>query len=237
MFSILLLTYSLSGSLYIYTVCTSLFCTTKVVPLPWPSYSGSSSCPRVIGINNQVRGVGYAVLARIICRSIRGESRRKARLHIAEQAQQHLLLPDTMAQESAPQPLTLQLVRFEYRHIYSIDQLAQTFSARVFILLKIPADEVEARKKTFPLADNGEDKPPFKSARWYLSMLRIHNMADGGSVETNIVTDAKGGLDCSMIVSGTFHVMFELHEFPLDYQYLGVHLRCLTLTLTNPNQP
>ena len=198
------------------------------------------SCPRVIGINNQVRGprgVGYAVLARIICRSIRGESRRKARLHIAEQAQQHLLLPDTMAQESAPQPLTLQLVRFEYRHIYSIDQLAQTFSARVFILLKIPADEVEARKQTFPLADNGEDKPPFKSARWYLSMLRIHNMADGGSVETNIVTDAKGGLDCSMIVSGTFHVMFELHEFPLDYQYLGVHLRCLTLTLTNPNQP
>ena len=177
------------------------------------------------------------MLARIICRSIRGESRRKARLHIAEQAQQHLLLPDTMAQESAPQPLTLQLVRFEYRHIYSIDQLAQTFSARVFILLKIPADEVEARKKTFPLADNDEDKPPFKSARWYLSMLRIHNMADGGSVETNIVTDAKGGLDCSMLVSGTFHVMFELHEFPLDYQYLGVHLRCLTLTLTNPNQP
>ena len=55
-FSILLLTYRLSGSLYIYTVCTSLFCTTKVVPLPWPSYSGSSSCPRVIGINNQVRG-------------------------------------------------------------------------------------------------------------------------------------------------------------------------------------
>ena len=147
----------------------------------------------------------------------------------------------TMAQESAPQPLTLQLDRFEYRHISSIDQLAQTFSARVFILLQIPAQEVEARKETrFPLGDtddDDEDKPRFKSARWYLSMLRIHNMADGGSVETNIVTDAKGGLDCSMIVSGTFHVMFELHEFPLDYQYLGVHLRCLTLTLTNPNQP
>ena len=99
----------------------------------------------------------------------------------------------------------MQLVRFEYRHIYSIDQLAQTFSARVFILLKIPADEVEARKKTFPLADNDEDKPPFKSARWYLSMLRIHNMADGGSVETNIVTDAKGASTaaCSSVVPST----------------------------------
>ena len=62
-----------------------------------------------------------------------------------------------MAQESAPQPLTLQLVRFEYRHIYSIDQLAQTFSARVFILLQIPAKEVEARKETeFPLGDTDD---------------------------------------------------------------------------------
>ena len=136
-----------------------------------------------------------------------------------------------MAQESAPQPLTLRLDRFEYRHISSIDQLAQTFSARVFILLQIPAQEVEARKETrFPLGDtddDDEDKPRFKSARWYLSMLRIHNMAEGGSVQTNVVTGADGGLECSMLVSGTFHVMFELREFPLDRQFLFFHLKSL----------
>ena len=136
-----------------------------------------------------------------------------------------------MAQESAPQPLTLQLDRFEYRRIYSIDQLAQTFSARVFILLQIPAKEVEARKETrFPLGDTDdgdEDKLRFKSARWYLSMLHIHNMAEGGSVQTNVVTGADGGLECSMLVSGTFHVMFELREFPLDRQFLYVHLQSL----------
>ena len=86
-----------------------------------------------------------------------------------------------MAQKTAPR-LTLQLVRFEYRHIYSIDQLAQTFSARVFILLKIPAGEFQERKaQLLPEGDSGEDKPPFKSARWYLSQLRLHNMVDGGS--------------------------------------------------------
>ena len=136
-----------------------------------------------------------------------------------------------MAQESAPQPLTLQLDRFEYRHIYSIDQLAQTFSARVFILLQIPAKEVEARKETrFPLGDtddDDEDKLRFKSARWYLSQLGIHNMAEGGSVQTNVVTGADVGLECSMLVSGTFHVMFELREFPLDRQFLYVHLKSL----------
>ena len=58
-------------------------------------------------------------------------------------------------------------------------------------------------------------------------MLRIHNMAEGGSVQTNVVTGADGGLECSMLVSGTFHVMFELREFPLDRQFLYVHLKSL----------
>ena len=137
-----------------------------------------------------------------------------------------------MAQKTAPR-LTLQLVRFEYRHIYSIDQLAQTFSARVFILLKIPAGEFQERKaQLLPEGDSGEDKPPFKSARWYLSQLRLHNMVDGGSVETNRVKDAQGGLDCSVLVEGTFHDVFQLREFPVDQQNLGVHLRCLPLPLT-----
>lgn len=149
----------------------------------------------------------------------------------SEPAQQKPLLPDTMAQKTAPPPqLTLQLIRFEYRHIHSIDQLAQTFSACVFILLKIPADEFQERKATLlPEGDSGEDKPPFKSARWYISQLRFHNMVDGGSVETNIVKDAHGGLDCSMLVEGHFHDMFKLHEFPVDFQNLGVHMRCLPL--------
>jgi len=131
---------------------------------------------------------------------------------------------------TANDPLVMQLIRFEFRHIYAIDQIAQTFSARVLAIFVIPSQVVMARGEELCTGLKDEDKPRFRSARWYASMLRFNNMQDGGGSNlpsTNVVEAKDGSLEITLVAEGTFHDAFQLQRFPVDVQDLIVHVTCL----------
>jgi hypothetical protein len=61
----------------------------------------------------------------------------------------------------ASHAVRLRLQRVDFQTISAIDQVAQTFAARIFVIFDIPADAVTDTL----LAGLNEEKGPFRSAR------------------------------------------------------------------------
>ena len=86
--------------------------------------------------------------------------------------------PSDMRSSALPQnakpashAVRLRLQRVDFQTISAIDQVAQTFAARIFVIFDIPADAVTDTL----LAGLNEEKGPFRSARHskYLSVAII----------------------------------------------------------------
>ena len=129
--------------------------------------------------------------------------------------------PGTMA---SPLPRTFEVIRADVTHLSSIDQVSQTFRARLFLILRVAggADDEHLVKEYdgFPLDTNGV--PTFRpSARWYLNQISFSN---GRSIETQESKVTVAGNDLQLIkrVEGDFFSRFELHSFPFDAQDLTI---------------
>ena len=140
----------------------------------------------------------------------------------------------------ASHAVKLRLQRVDFQTISAIDQVAQTFAARIFVIFDIPADAVTDTL----LAGLNEEKGPFRSARFHLDCIEFVNLADGGIAgkplraagfpESAIVGAVltrdgvkmpSGDLNLCALAEGTFNVMYELQTFPYDSQSLSVQIR------------
>ena len=123
--------------------------------------------------------------------------------------------------ENGVPPLYLRLQRVDFQTISAIDQVAQTFAARIFVIFDIPADAVDY----VLLAGLNDAKGPFKSARFHLDCIEFVNLLDGGSVTRFLSKTPTGSLNLCALAEGTFNVMYELQTFAYDHQSLSVQVR------------
>ena len=123
--------------------------------------------------------------------------------------------------ENGVPPLYLRLQRVDFQTISAIDQVAQTFAARIFVIFDIPADAVD----DVLLAGLNDAKGPFKSARFHLDCIEFVNLLDGGSVTRFLSKTPTVSLNLCALAEGTFNVMYELQTFPYDHQSLSVQVR------------
>ena len=130
----------------------------------------------------------------------------------------------TLSARELKPALKLELMRVDVRQIKDVDQIAQTFHARVFVQFRIAngaLDEVLCKG-----LDERGTEPELKSARWFLEKLEWHNAASLPTVVTKMV-NKMGERDLSLVleVEGEFLETFELENFPIDYQELTIKLR------------
>ena len=130
----------------------------------------------------------------------------------------------TQAAQKLKHPLKLELMRVDVRQIKNIDQIAQTFNARVFIQFRIDGGALD-EALCEGLNDRGAE-PALRSARWFLDKLEWHNAAELPTIITKMV-NKMNDRDLSLVleVEGSFLETFELENFPIDYQELTIKLR------------
>ena len=130
----------------------------------------------------------------------------------------------TQAAQKLKDPLKLELMRVDVRQIKNIDQIAQTFNARVFIQFRIDGGALD-EALCEGLNDRGAE-PALRSARWFLDKLEWHNAAELPTIITKMV-NKMNDRDLSLVleVEGSFLETFELENFPIDYQELTIKLR------------
>ena len=120
----------------------------------------------------------------------------------------------------------LQVCRVDFSQVSAIDQISQTFRARVLIILKFVKGALDKDlirdDATFPVDEWG--RPTFRpSALWYLSNLDFLNGRDIKTLESK-VTVAGDDLQLIKRVEGQFFERFELQSFPFDCQDLSITL-------------
>ena len=126
----------------------------------------------------------------------------------------------------AEKMVVLELMRFEFRQIKDIDQVRQTFGARVFLQFRIEgAANDEALTKGLSPEDR-RDRPEFGSAEWYLSCLKWRNAYETPCVLESAVHKIDKDLHLVLEVEGHFIEDMELEVFPFDQQALSVKLKC-----------
>jgi len=123
-----------------------------------------------------------------------------------------------------PRLCTLQVARADITHLAEIDQISQTFYARVFLVLRIKdgaSDPYLSSLYTgFPVDNDG--RFTFRpSARWYLGQIDFPNGKSIKNIESKVT---KQGNDLQLIkrVEGHFSEEFELRSFPFDEQDLTI---------------
>ena len=133
---------------------------------------------------------------------------------------------ETKASSALPSPLkrSLKVVRADITQLSAIDQLSQTFRARIFLIFLIKdgaLDEHLIREfDGFPIDDHG--RPTFRpSAKWYLNQIDFPNGRDINTLESKVTT---AGSDIQLIkrIEGEFFERFELQSFPFDAQDLTI---------------
>ena len=93
--------------------------------------------------------------------------------------------PASTPQTPKSRPLHMELLRAEFRQITAIDQINQTFTLRLWLHFIIK--DVGTNDRLCDGLDNDDGKPPFKSARWYASMLQWQNASSEPQVLTKII--------------------------------------------------
>lgn len=145
-------------------------------------------------------------------------------------------LPPSKPNHNSPLPKPLlrrfEITRADMTQLSSIDQLSQTFRARLFLILRIPGgakDENLVKEfEGFPIDEDG--RPTFRpSARWYLNQLDFPNGRDLHTLESK-VTVLDNDLQLIKRIEGEFFEQFELRSFPFDAQDLTVtvSINCAT---------
>jgi hypothetical protein len=121
-------------------------------------------------------------------------------------------------------PIPVEVLRINLLQLQSIDQMAQTFMARLFIQLRIPNGALDS--DLVRDLENSVD-PPFPGdtlrpgAQWFLKQLDFPTSLDY-TLLTEKVVKMKDHLDMVLKVSGSFFEQFDLHQFPFDLQRLSL---------------
>lgn len=123
--------------------------------------------------------------------------------------------------------LCLEPLRINLLQVKSIDQVAQSFKARVFIQLVIRGgaldSELSRKDDVFPATGR-------PSALWYLKQIHFPNAANLTWLEAKVVPMASShepgapidDLHIVLRADGEFYQRMELHHFPVDSQQLSV---------------
>lgn len=196
-----------------------------------PAAAGSSSTRSRSGSLGDIAGAASVVsMAQRLRRSSKefSESAAPAAANLVAMLRPGLKRASTGPLARAPQnakpashAVRLRLQRVDFQTISAIDQVAQTFAARIFVIFDIPADAVTDTL----LAGLNEEKGPFRSARFHLDCIEFVNLADGGTVTRFLSKMPSGDLNLCALAEGTFNVMYELQTFPYDSQSLSVQIR------------
>lgn len=137
-----------------------------------------------------------------------------------------VLKPKTIKPMNRPLLRRLDVIRVDITNISEINQIDQTFYARVFIILRIKDgmldDDLVKDFEGFPFDEDG--RPTFRpSAKWYLNQLDYPNARDIRTLDSKVTTE---GNDLKLIqrIEGLFNQRFCLRDFPFDQQDLTVTL-------------
>ena len=137
-----------------------------------------------------------------------------------------VLEPKTIKPMNRPLLRRLEVIRVDITNISEINQIDQTFYARVFIILRIENgmldDDLVKDYEGFPFDEDG--RPTFRpSAKWYLNQLDYPNAKNIRILDSKVTTE---GNDLKLIqrIEGLFNQRFDLRNFPFDQQYLSVTL-------------
>ncbi|KAL7530745.1 hypothetical protein ACHAXR_005896 [Thalassiosira sp. AJA248-18] len=123
-------------------------------------------------------------------------------------------------------PLLRELVvaRVDVTHLAQIDQISQTFFARLLVILRIKDGALDSdltqECDDFPFDEDG--RPTFRpSARWYNNQIDFPNANNLRVIDSKVTTE---GNDLQLIkrIEGSFFERFDLHDFPFDEQDLTV---------------
>jgi len=162
-----------------------------------------------------LRGLLLPVVSDVLRREEHGEHWRKIYSEVPK---------SKMTPMNAPLLRRLEIVRADVTQLSAIDQLSQTFRARLFLILRLPGgakdDDLSRESEDFPVDSHG--RPTFRpSARWYLSQLDFPNGRDIKTLESKVTT---AGDDLQVIkrIDGEFFERFELQSFPFDAQDLTI---------------
>jgi len=118
----------------------------------------------------------------------------------------------------------LEVARADFTQLSSIDQVSQTFRARLFLILRISNGALDSDLmkdfEGFPFDEDGQ--PTFRpSAQWYLNQIDFPNGRDIKVMESK-VTKEKDDLQLIKRIEGEFFERFELQNFPFDAQDLTI---------------
>lgn len=126
-------------------------------------------------------------------------------------------------------PVPLQVLRINMLQLQSVDQMAQTFTARFFIQLSIPhGAHDDDLTRNLDAADMSAE-PAFASdtlrpsANWFLHQIDFPTSLDY-TVITRKVVRMSDDLHLVLKVAGTFFEPLELGDFPFDVQRLTTNI-------------
>uniref|UniRef100_A0A7S4I2D5 Neurotransmitter-gated ion-channel transmembrane domain-containing protein n=1 Tax=Odontella aurita TaxID=265563 RepID=A0A7S4I2D5_9STRA len=118
----------------------------------------------------------------------------------------------------------LQVARADFTQLSAIDQVSQTFRARLLLILRITDGALDSNLtkdfEGFPFDEDG--RPTFRpSAQWYLNQVDFPNGGNIQVIESKVTTE-KNDLQLIKRVEGEFFERFELQNFPFDAQDLTI---------------
>ena len=118
----------------------------------------------------------------------------------------------------------LDVIRVDVTNISEIDQIHQTFFARVFVILRIKNGALDGDLVKdydgFPFDDDGQ--PTFRpSANWYLNQIDFPNASQLRTIDSKVTTEGDN-LQLIKRVEARFSQRFQLSDFPFDQQDLTI---------------
>jgi len=130
----------------------------------------------------------------------------------------------SLSGQTPPLVRRLELIRFSYMSIGSIDCVGQSFRAQIFFELRFPGgakDPALAASGSDMAVIDGQLRPP---AGWYKGQLDLKNFIEHNEPLDSNVIKSGDDLVLSMRFEGEFFENMELESFPFDMQELSIDI-------------
>lgn len=130
----------------------------------------------------------------------------------------------SLSGQTPPLVRRLELIRFSYMSIGSIDCVGQSFRAQIFFELRFPGgakDPALAAPGSDMAVIDGQLRPP---AGWYKGQLDLKNFIEHNEPLDSNVIKSGDDLVLSMRFEGEFFENMELESFPFDMQELSIDI-------------
>ena len=129
--------------------------------------------------------------------------------------------------------LRLDVLRVDLLNVSSIDEIRQTFHARLYVQCAFRGGARDAALSSasadFPVDEHGT--PTYRpSARWFLDQIEFHNAVQDIDKLDYRVTTIGDDVLLNIRLHGEFFEVLELHRFPFDSQQLTFVMACKCAT-------